>query len=153
MLSSACRNVFKRVSIPHSRHVASKPQLPFPTGSPTPDQIFHLPRNASQADVKARCAYLQVSVYVICSTRLSLPQTLTWCGYTTPTRWTSRYPPHSRTPASRRSQPRITPSERTPRRPDRTRRMQRRRLLAQCTSEAGTCIPVPSYRTTPGKTG
>jgi len=55
MLSSACRNVFKRVSILQTRHVASKPQFPFPTNpNPTPHQIFHLPRNAPQAEVKAR---------------------------------------------------------------------------------------------------
>ncbi|KAJ6593794.1 hypothetical protein B0H19DRAFT_1246542 [Mycena capillaripes] len=56
MLSSACRNVFKRVSILNARHVGSKPmQFPFPTNpNPTPHQIFHLPRNAPQAEVKAR---------------------------------------------------------------------------------------------------
>ncbi|KAF8210115.1 hypothetical protein K438DRAFT_1959397 [Mycena galopus ATCC 62051] len=57
MLSSPSRNVFKRVSYPRGRHVASKAtvQFPFPnTGNPTPHQIFHLPRNASQSDVKAR---------------------------------------------------------------------------------------------------
>ncbi|KAJ6499408.1 hypothetical protein C8R45DRAFT_114870 [Mycena sanguinolenta] len=52
-----CRNLFKRVAHPHARHVASKPaaQFPFPnSANPTPHQIFHLPRNASQSDVKAR---------------------------------------------------------------------------------------------------
>ncbi|KAJ7096427.1 hypothetical protein C8R44DRAFT_644016 [Mycena epipterygia] len=47
-LSSGCRYVFKRA-------YASKPAFPFPTTpNPTPHQIFHLPRNAPQSDVKAR---------------------------------------------------------------------------------------------------
>ncbi|KAJ7783022.1 hypothetical protein B0H16DRAFT_1877473 [Mycena metata] len=63
MLSFRSRNVFKRVSIPQTRYVASKPlqsrespsSFPFPkTPNPTPHQIFHLPRNAPQSDVKAR---------------------------------------------------------------------------------------------------
>ncbi|KAJ6586816.1 hypothetical protein DFH09DRAFT_910503 [Mycena vulgaris] len=54
MLSS--RHVFTRVCILHARHVATRPAVfPFPTTpNPTPHQIFHLPRDASQADVKAR---------------------------------------------------------------------------------------------------
>ncbi|KAJ7346508.1 hypothetical protein DFH08DRAFT_779859, partial [Mycena albidolilacea] len=57
MLLSRSRNVFKRVS-GRAIHGASKPaaSFPFPTNvpNPTPHQIFHLPRNASQSDVKAR---------------------------------------------------------------------------------------------------
>ncbi|KAJ7132864.1 hypothetical protein C8R43DRAFT_1239607, partial [Mycena crocata] len=52
----SCREVLQRVWVPHARHVATKP-LPFPfptTPNPTPHQIFHLPRNAKQADVKSR---------------------------------------------------------------------------------------------------
>ncbi|KAJ7497192.1 hypothetical protein FB451DRAFT_1210442 [Mycena latifolia] len=54
MLSS--RQIFKRVSIQHTRHVTTKSApFPFPTTpNPTPHQIFHLPRNASQSDVKER---------------------------------------------------------------------------------------------------
>ncbi|KAK7057256.1 flavin carrier protein 2 [Favolaschia claudopus] len=59
MLSSRCRGAFKRVSVLRPRYAASKAtQFPFsfPTNipNPTPHQIFHLPRNASQSDVKTR---------------------------------------------------------------------------------------------------
>ncbi|KAJ7262284.1 hypothetical protein B0H12DRAFT_323335 [Mycena haematopus] len=58
MFSSRCRNLLTYVAPPRARHVASKPavQFPFPSNisNPTPHQIFHLPRNASQSDVKAR---------------------------------------------------------------------------------------------------
>ncbi|KAJ7733777.1 hypothetical protein DFH07DRAFT_133138 [Mycena maculata] len=47
-----CRYVFKHA---HARHVSTKPSFPFPTTpNPTPHQIFHLPRNAPQSDIKAR---------------------------------------------------------------------------------------------------
>ncbi|KAJ7502728.1 hypothetical protein B0H11DRAFT_1986126 [Mycena galericulata] len=55
MLSYGCRHVLERAWIPKARHVSSKPLFPFPvTPNPTPHQIFHLPRNAPQADIKKR---------------------------------------------------------------------------------------------------
>ncbi|KAJ7703306.1 hypothetical protein B0H17DRAFT_1042656 [Mycena rosella] len=54
MLSS--RHVLTRVWFPQARHLTTKPpSYPFPsTPNPTPHQIFHLPKGASQSDVKAR---------------------------------------------------------------------------------------------------
>lgn len=52
-----CRHVFEHAWIPRARNISTKPMFPFPTGTPnpTPHQIFHLPRNAPQADIKKRC--------------------------------------------------------------------------------------------------
>ncbi|KAJ7287641.1 hypothetical protein C8J57DRAFT_1496054 [Mycena rebaudengoi] len=55
MLSSGRRCLFYTTRASYVRRASNKPAFPFPSNpNPTPHQIFHLPRNAPQDDVKAR---------------------------------------------------------------------------------------------------
>lgn len=49
--------------------ISSKPPFPFPTHTnPAPHDIFHLPRNASQRDIKSRCEHTRTPSLVTSST-------------------------------------------------------------------------------------
>lgn len=57
--TQACR--IRLAHQPHSCRAASTSANPYPfpkAAHPTPHQIFHLPRSATRADVKARCTSL-----------------------------------------------------------------------------------------------
>ena len=62
-----CRLV-RCTSIQNRTASTSANPYPFPANShPTPHQIFHLPKSATRADVKARCAYLHDNRMSPCS--------------------------------------------------------------------------------------
>lgn len=48
----------------YARHASSSNPYPYPNNlNPTPHQIFHLPKGASRADVKARCTSQSMQPY------------------------------------------------------------------------------------------
>lgn len=55
-----CLSIFLSVQLVFTRQATTSSKHPFPfphRTNPTPHEIFHLPRSASQADIKSRCEH------------------------------------------------------------------------------------------------
>jgi hypothetical protein len=58
----AARLRLRHLLSPHSRSSSTSSKFPFPSGrNASPHQIFHLPKGASQEQIKARCEVLSAS--------------------------------------------------------------------------------------------